>query len=305
MVTVVTLFWVSPSAARIPPDSTEILRAQIELSVCDQRGAGTTSPVFTTLGNGVRTWLEQPGGNFDRGRRYGYDLLLDQLQTLGDVSELTITVDGTDDLCLRDLKLIINGSTIFLRSSTAGIWLNATTHYTLTESAAELRTNTAWQHFGWSLAEWIATTGAAVPREELRSRLQSTIASVIHDLALTWRPGGGGSAHEPIRLTRRGDGVVNVSADLTRRVKFWFDNDAVLDFDLRLCGTDGSRVAPQITNVSLHQTKTWYVQVLDRGDSEVEAQILATLRARLSRARPLVIAGGVCPRVDQFANLSF
>jgi len=303
MVTVATLFLVSPSAARIPPESTEILRAQIELSVCDQRGAGTTSAVFTTLGNGVRTWLEQPGGNFDRGRRYGYDLLLDQLQTLGDVSALTITVDGTDDLCLRDLKLIINGSTIFLRSSTAGIWLNATTHYTLTESAAELRINTAWQHFGWSLAEWIATTGAAVPREELRSRLQSTIASVIHDLALTWRPSEG--ARGPIRLTRRGDGVVSVSADLTRRVNYWFDNDAVLDFDLRLCGTDGSRVDPLITNVSLHQTRTWYVQVLDRGDSEVEAQILATLRARLSRARPLVIAGGVCPHVDQSANLTF
>lgn len=300
MVTFATLFVSRPQKG--PAESTEVLRAQIELSVCDQRGAGTSSPVSATLGDvrsNAPTWLDRPGADLERGRRYTYDLILDQVRTLGDISALDVTVHGDDDLCLRELKLMVNGGSIFVRSSTAGIVFNATTHYTLTESAGELRANAAWQHYGWSLAEWIAKTGAAVPREELVARLESAVATAMHDVGLAWRA----DASEPLRLRRRSDNVVGVTAALVRPVGYWRDDDVVLDFDLTLC-RDG-RPAPAITNVAIREAKPWYSQVLNLRTSDDEARLLEALRAKLAQSRPLVMAGGVCPRVDQSVNLLF
>jgi len=162
-----------PSAGSGPRESTEVLRAQVELSVCDARNAGTDDPVSASLGAGAVTWLDHPGRDLERGGRYRYDLLLDGVGSLADIRGLTISKVGADDLCLAELRLIVNGSTIFVRAFAGGTWLERD----LASSAAELRANAAWQSYGWSMSEWVAKTGAAVSRGELLERLESGIAS--------------------------------------------------------------------------------------------------------------------------------
>ena len=285
-------------ARRGPAESTEVLRAQLELSVCQARGAGTSSAVWANL-SGVRTWLDRPGAAFDRGGRYRFDLLLGGVRTLGEISALAIGLDGQDALCLSELRLIVNGGTIYLRGSPSGIMLDARTGYAITLDAGELRANSAWQHYGWSLAEWIAKTGAAVPREELVARVASCIATVIHDLGLSWRGGSG----EPIRVRRKSNDVVDVTAELTRRVPFGLDRSVELELDVTTCRA--GRPDAAIRNVALREERSWYSSLFNRDSREDDAHLIAELQSRFANVQPLVIAGGVCPSVDQSGNLLF
>jgi hypothetical protein len=296
MVTVATFLITKPTSG--PAESTPVFRAQVELSVCDADNAGTASAVWASL-SGVRTWLDQPGAAFDRSGRRRFDLMLGGVRTLGDIRALAIGVDGPGALCLSELRLIVNGGTIYLRGSTSGMMIDAAARYAIALDAAELRANSAWQHYGWSLAEWIAKTGAAVPREELVARLESCIATVIHNLDVSWRAG----SKEPIRLRRKSNSVVNVTAELTRQVPHWFDRDVELELDLSTC--QAGRLEVAIRNVALHDDRSWHSTIFNRDTLDDDKRLVAELRARIANAQPLVIAGVVCPYVDQSGNLLF
>ena len=271
-----------------PDESLQVMRAQIELSVCDVPNAGTSDPVSATLdaAAGSPTWLDGPGRDFQRGARHRYDLDLAHVQRLSDVAGLVVSKPGNDDLCLRELRLIINEKPIFIRTFGAGggLWLNASTANRVHTDRAELRANTAWQSYSWSLSEWIASGGGAILRGDLVQRLESCVATAIHDLGLVWRSGSA----TPIRLRRRNDTTVAATVDLARRVPFWFDKDVTLSFDLTLC--NNGRAGPVVTSIAL---------------TPDDERMLTALRARLQRARPLVTAGAVCPRVDQYANITY
>ena len=269
-----------------PDESMEVLRAQIELSVCDVPDAGSSDAVSASLGetDGSATWLDAPGRDFQRGARYRYDLNLQRVHRLADVAVLAISKSGTDDLCLRELRLIINEKAIFVRTFPAGYWLNASTRNALRSDRSELRANSAWQSYSWSLSEWIATGGGAIPRVELVQRLESCVATAIHDLGLAWRAG----SSAPIRLQRRNDTTVAATVDLARPVPFWFDRNVTLSFDLGLC--NNGQPAAAVTRVALTPS---------------DERMLNELRDRLQRSRPVVMAGGMCPRVDQNANVAY
>lgn len=278
------------SVSRAGPDeSLQVIRAQIELSVCDVANAGTNDPVSVTLdaAGSSPTWLAGPGRDFQRGTRYRFDLNLEHIQRLADVAGLAVSKPGPDDLCLRELRLIINEKPIFVRTFGAGDggrWLNASTANRLHSDRAELRANTAWQSYSWSLSEWIATGGGSTRRADLIERLQSCIATAIHDLGLVWRR----RSTTPIRVRRWDDTTVAATVDLARPMPFWFDKNVTLSFDVALCGN--GRAAPAITQVTLTPN---------------DERMLAALRDRLQRARPLVMAGGICPRVDPNVNITY
>lgn len=276
-----------------PRESTEVVRAQLELSVCDVRSAGTDDAVSATLGDGVTTWLDRPGPDFARGGRYTYDLLLDNVHTLADIARLEVNKSGTDDLCLRELRLIVNGRTIFLRNYANGTWLDATPRHTLENSGAELRANASWQSYAWSMPEWIAATGAAMSRQELTERLMSCVASAIHDAGLAWNDG----AEHPIEVRRKNDSTISVGVSLVRRVPYWVNSQFRLDFDISLCGAE--QAEPTVVNVRVQSEQHWYNVSTD------DQQLLMTLRGRLVRSRPLVVVGGVCPHVDRNVNLLY
>jgi hypothetical protein len=288
------------SFARLPTgplESTEVLRAQLELSVCDSRGAGTSDAVSATLSDGAPTWLDRPGPRLERGGRYSYDLSLDRVRILRDITALSVEKAGDDDLCVRELQLVVNGKAIFLRSFSGGVWLNDRTHRVLHASRAELRANSAWQGYTWSLAEWVASTGAAIPRQEVIERLESTIGNAMHDLDLSWKAKG----EEPMRVRPRDGSAVSVTATLARRVGYWRDANVTLAFDMTLCAN--GRPGAAITNLSLNEAAPWY-SFVHRSATDDERTINA-LRERLAATQPLVLVGSVCPRVDATANITY
>ena len=301
MMTAATLFpspvWGTPS------ESTEVLRVQVEVTVCDTRNAGTTDPVSARVteseAGGEITWLERPGPNFERGQRYRYDLLLGGVRTLADISELVIEKRGGDDLCVRELQLLVNAQPIFLRTYGGGAWLNGSTQNVLRATGAELRANASWQSYGWSLPEWIATTGAAVSRDEVSDRLTSTVATAMHDLGLSWKAPPDGL----LLVQREDDNAVHARVVLERDGMAFFSSAVGLEFDLRVC--PNGRSEPVVTNVAAHQLVPWYAAVFSASRAQRDEQTLNVLRSRLLGARPIVLAGGICARVDGGANISY
>ena len=290
------------SGRRAPDESMEIMRAQLELSVCDVPNAGTEDPVSARLNGRASTQptsLDRPGRDFERGTRYTYDLSLDHIRTLADVVELEVSKSGTDDLCLRELRLVANYKTIFLRTFSGGRWLNQSTGNTLRGTRAELRANAAWQGYSWSLSEWIAATGGTISQPELVQRLESSVATAMHDLGLEWKPG----IAQPLRLRRRDDSSVSVSVELVHPVASWAHADVALDFDLGLC--ENGRATPSITHVALHEALPWYAFALSRSRAGDDQRILTALTDRLTRVPPLVMAHGICPHVDSNANITY
>lgn len=303
MMTAATLFAPRPRAG--PSEGTTVLRAQIELSVCDQPGAGTSDPVSARLrggaGDGDVTWLDRAGPNFERAGRYRYDLILEHLRTLADVSQLVIDKPGDDDLCLRELTLIINGRPIFARDFSGGRWLRAGSMAgsTLRTTAAELRANATWQHYAWSLPEWVATTGAAISRDEVADRLTSGVASAMHGLGFRWAALPAGA----MIIRRKDDGTLHASTGLTRPATFLVSTPVALDFDLRVCAA--GRAEPRIVNVAVSAERRWYAVAYSRDRQASDERMLNLLAARLENSRPLMLPGELCPRIDARGNIGY
>jgi PLAT/LH2 domain-containing protein len=298
--TAATIF--ASSAHHGPDESMGIVRAQLELSVCELPSAGTEDPVSAGLkgGGSVQlTWLDHPGRDFERGSRYAYDLSLDDTRTLADVAELEVSKTGNDDLCLRELRLIVNQKTIFIRTFSEGRWLSQRTGNRIRITRAELRANSAWQGYSWSLSEWIAATSGAVAPAEVVERLQSCIATAMHDLGLGWKDG----ALQPLTLRRHDDSSLSARVELVHPVAYWMDTDVVLELDLGLCR--GGHAAPSITRVALHDAPRWYAVASGRSPSADDQRMLTALTARLTQARPLVMADGICPHVDANMKVTY
>jgi hypothetical protein len=284
---VLWLLMMTFGSAPTPRESTEVMRAQLELSVCDVRGAGSDDAVSVSLGGRTRTWLDQPGRDLERGGRYRYDLLLEDVHVLGDIGGLAIEKSGTDDLCLAELQLLVNGTPIFRRTFTGGLWLGADAG--LATSRAELRANAAWQGWSWSMSEWVASSGGAISRRELVERLESSIASAMHDSGLAWNA----RAAPAIDVRQKDESTVRVRAALVSEVPYWLNEDVTLELELSVCEARVSRVL-------LAPVRKWYT--FARAGDE---RMLMAVRDRLARAKPIVIAGVVCPRVDPSGNLIY
>jgi len=298
--TAATLF--ASSGRRVPDEATPVIRAQLELSVCDVPDAGTDDPVSARLNGDASipaTALDHPGSDFERGSKYAYDLLLDRVPTLADIVELEVSKSGNDDLCLRELRLVVNQRTIFFRAYADGRWLTQTTGNVLRITRTELRANSAWQDYAWSLSEWLAATGGSISQAELVKRLQSCVATAMREMGLAWKSG----ARQPLRLRRRTDSSLSVSVDLVRPVAYWMDADVALDFDVMLCQT--GRASPSIMNVVLHDSPRWYTVVLGQPSKVDDQRMLTLLTTRLTHTRPVVMPDGSCPHVGPHGDVTY
>jgi len=270
-----------------------VLRTQIELSICDQRGAGSDDGISASIDPAAVTWLDVPGVSLSRGGRFTYDVLLGRVHTLADIKALRIEKVGHNDLCISQLRLLVNGRPIFARSFADGLWLITS----LEISGTELRSNPVWAGYSWSFSEWVASTGAAISRRELTQRLESSIATAIHAAGLRWD----GEPVAPVLISRRDASTIAVEAALVRPIPHWVNEHVDLTFDLSICTSGRAEAAVQ--SVMLRRVRRWYSFT---GTTAAEYErILHVLRSRLTTSRPIVIAGDVCPQPDMDGNLVY
>jgi hypothetical protein len=163
------------------PGSPSLSRVRLELRVADVSGAGTTDLVSVSLNDtafGNFTGLDYSINDFARNSTFRYDLDMNGIPVLHDIANITIRKYGTDSLCLRSFRLLLNEVTAYSRTfgntSTTCHLLNASGSSTFTVTHAQLRassTFTSWQPpFPPQLV---------ISQEEIEERLEGIMGDLI------------------------------------------------------------------------------------------------------------------------------
>lgn len=166
----------APCVAQAQPDEdTKIWRLQVKFLTADVENAGTDDEVHVSLNGDNDTWLDHARNDFERGDYHTYDLKLDNVATLADITRLRIRKTGSDGWCLRRVKLYVNGATIFQRDYDSCRWLdNEGGHSrTLRFSSATLRANAYWE--GW-------TDPTSSPLRLSRSSIEHIVEGLVGDI---------------------------------------------------------------------------------------------------------------------------
>ncbi|MGE0680062.1 MAG: hypothetical protein AB7P69_03995 [Candidatus Binatia bacterium] len=164
-------------------------RLQLRLRVPNVSGAATDDDVEVRLQSpswlvptvtnwrpaGNSTWIDSTADDFERGSNRKYDLMLTHISQASDITMITISKTGNDDLCIAELELLIDGQSAFQRTFGDQIatcaWV--TVANLLTVDFDELRTNLTWNML--SLPTFVGINGAG-----LRSVIEATFAHELY-----------------------------------------------------------------------------------------------------------------------------
>jgi hypothetical protein len=151
---------------------------------------------------GNSTWIDSTGSDFTSGFEHTYDLNLKEVSDLSDINQITIATTDEDWLCINELELLADNTTVFRKSFGAdgvgciGAWnsddlLNGTV---ASIGFAELRRSADWQAFNPpNLTPFIATphTFVGYRADELIAMLDSKWGHELRNPANDHGPGAG------------------------------------------------------------------------------------------------------------------
>jgi hypothetical protein len=252
-------------------------RTQLRVRVADREDAGTDDSVFVRLnGNGIPsgniTYLDYGRDDFERGSEFTYDLNLDGIDEIGDITQIALSKEGDDGLCVQGLSLLVNGIPVFdrdLGSASNCQWLDTDSGSspTLTVNHAELRAHPAWSSYNHTAAQLLLLFG--VPNAQLVSRIESMVGDSLHGTELYW-----GDLHGPAVEVSRGcpasaTECSTAHVDLDLSLSTWLpDPEVDVDFDLDfVCSNGGLSIVT--SNLEVDADSAWYWEVLSLGLIEI------------------------------------
>jgi len=186
---------------------------------------------------GTAGWLPLWLDDLARASEFTYDLTLDNVSQLADITEITMIKNGEDAVAIAEIALHVNGREVFRKhfgeSASTCLWLGESGGHQryFTIGHAELRASPGWQGypsqppnppFRWE-------------NDEIVSRFEATVGDSIHGTAAHWR-----QATRPVLVTTSVEGEqaqqVFVRLLLHADSGHWFvpDPDITLSFTLQL-----------------------------------------------------------------------
>jgi hypothetical protein len=161
-----------------------VWRARVRMRTSTQSGSSSDAAVQVRLQGpiglnlaaptGNETWIDTPIDDFAGGSDVWYELSTKGLGDVSDVTQLTIDVEGNDNLCLREVELELNGEQAFLLDNGAGPCTNVTDAANLFITHAQLRASPEWQSME------APERPAAMEYEWLDALVTSTVGDAIH-----------------------------------------------------------------------------------------------------------------------------
>jgi len=250
-----------------------VFRAQIHLITGDVRDAGTDDSVSVSLGRGNLTWVDYGRDDFERGDAFTYDLLIDGIDRIRDITSLTLSKTGTNGWCVRALILSINGLQIFQhvfqRGSTQCLWLdNSGGHSTsVTIPGSEMRSSDMWQRYRQSVPTMSFTRGG------IESRIEALVG---HQMTATGKKLKWGKYHgRAVEASRKDAATLHVDLDLKYPIPYWPDAEVDVDFDLIFsCHAGLFNVA--VRNLKVVADSAWYTEILSLGFGDLIIDNLIT-----------------------------
>lgn len=236
-----------------PKDDHKVWRAQIRLVTGNVDDAGTDDSVRVELSSANGTWIDYGRDDFERNDDFTYDLGLDNITKLSDISMLRISKPGNDGWCLMSLELIINGQPIYSTSADTfyyGCWLDVVgiDRTTIKISDVALHAHPLWQNYQQP------DLSPIIPRTEMESRIESIMGDKIYYNSLEW----GGRA---VEATRQDDQALHIDLDLEYPIDGLANPEVDVVFDLRFSCREG-KIEINSENVKVKVDSPWWQEVL-------------------------------------------
>jgi hypothetical protein len=245
-----------------------VWRAQIILHTSNRVGqpgydtVDTEDAVFVSLNgdagaapSGNWTWLDYSRDDFQRGDTFAYDLNLDTLEYVSDITQIVVGKEGDDGWCLADLVLEVNGFPVYsqtFRNPFGGSdchWLDTQEGYStrVIVSHAMLRAHPDWAAYNHLGAELLLGTNG-LRHAELVSRVEAYTGDLLHGTEGYWGQHSGAA----VEVTRGCDAptcqTIHVQLALAADVPALPDPAVSIDFDLHFVCFKG-----ELSIVSSHE----------------------------------------------------
>ena len=262
--------------------SRKVWRAQIQLHTADVGDANTDDDIAVELNDpagspgGNHTWVDYGRDDFERGDTFTYDLDLDGVTFLSDITKVRISKSGDDGWCIADFSLIVNGVTVYTEDFQS---LPSHCQWLDTDFASlpsyqvghdQLRAHPSWQAYVEPSrvrldigAYPMVTATLGVTREETESRVEALIGDLIHGTHAVW---GGHDGRAWVEATQ-GYHRAHMNVDLEIDVPGWFNPSLVIDFDLHYeasCSADQTAAVVEISTENLQAGVNfdWFTSLL-------------------------------------------
>ena len=262
---------------RGPGDDYKVWRVQLHLTTADLADARTDDTVFARLNATNRTFLDYARNDFERNSRFAYDLVLNDVNDLGDIPFVRIGKLGTNGLCLRAAALIVNMMEIAHKTFTDGCFSldppDTSTELTLF-TYADLRRSGDWIDLSDTATTLVLLTqalaageaGLMLRREDLESIIE---ANVGHQISSALAPGlRWGFLHgRGVEVTQRDASTFSVDLDLAGTGTA--DSVEVdVNFDITLSCACGESLAV-VSNVDVEIDSPILAEILTLGVAEL------------------------------------
>jgi hypothetical protein len=239
----------------------------------DVSDAGTDDGVRVRLSPLNETWLDYGRDDFERGDVFTYDLNLDNVSDLSDITTLEIYKDDDNGWCIQEFTLLVNGVPIYNQyfgaTSSTCHWVDwgdgHSPYYTV--SRQTLRAHALWLNYTPpDLAELIETGQPLIPREEIESRIESMVGHRIHDTGAYW---GHRYGARYVEATKTDEQTMHIDLDLSADVTLAPDPEVDADFDLQfsLSCSDDDKLKLDVTmlNPNVSSDFDWWIELLTIG----------------------------------------
>ena len=230
-------------------EDTPVWRAHVRFFTTDVNGGGTDDPVTVSLNSNNSTRLYSSyRDDFERGHSYGYDLILNNVTKLGDITKLQISKTGVDEWSIKSFTFYVNGKAVYSADFSGGLWLNTNpwssydtgTHVV---TSSDLRNHSLWRSYIVP-APPIYISGA-----ELMSRIEAIVGDHISDNVLRFSPYVNGSLiTHAVQVSGNGPRTIRVDVDLKYRQLHksfwiwdwkWVTYEVDVEFDLEFSCSNG------------------------------------------------------------------
>jgi len=182
------------------------------------------------------TKLDRPGDDHERGNVEIYDLNLNGIGDMGDITEVSIMKSGDDEWCVDGVALLINDETMF--EKTFSPCRRAPYEYVLGISHEELRASPAWSTYAANLVPADAKDRLLrgetvrildISRGDLEKRIEGIVGDSISGNSLEWGHLFGSAFVEATPVDEQ---TLHVDLDLEADVT-GSNPEVDVDFDLR------------------------------------------------------------------------
>jgi hypothetical protein len=172
------------NAVAAPANTQKIWRAQIYIVISDIANAETNDKIGVQLNAANNTLLNGDRNYFGRGDTHMWDLRLDGVNQISDLDYLRISKNGSDEMCISLIYLLINNFVIYYERFSDGLWLN--------NSEGFSNIYVVDDYFMRQGPDWMYYTSPPIPTiipvSNTRSRLETLVGDFISTTALHWGP---------------------------------------------------------------------------------------------------------------------